>query len=128
MLDVIEHLAEPAEVLSTLRRGMKPTGRLLVTTGDAGSVLARIAGRHWRLMTPPQHLWFFSTSTLLELLARTGFRVRAVDRPSKIVPLSLIAYQALRMIGARPPSWLRGVPGGIPLNLFDAMRVVAEPA
>jgi hypothetical protein len=106
---------------------MRPGARLLLTTGDIGSLSARAAGRRWRLMTPPQHLWFFSRTTLGTLLERAGFRVCAVDRPSKLVPLSLMAYQALRMLGARSPESLRAVPGHVRLNLFDTMRVVAEP-
>jgi hypothetical protein len=79
-------------------------------------------------MTPPQHLWFFSAPTLGALLTRTGFRVRAIDHPFKIVPLSLMSFQALRLVGARPPRWVGALPGSLPLNFFDAMRVVAEPA
>jgi SAM-dependent methyltransferase len=126
MLDVVEHLSDPGALLAELRRAMHRGGRLLLTTGDFGAPLARLLGRHWRLMTPPQHLWFFSPATLGALLSRTGFRVASVEHPAKIVPLSLIAFQASRLLGAAAPGWARRVPGGIPVNLFDAMRVVAE--
>lgn len=127
MLDVIEHLPDPAALLRELRGALRDGGRLLITTGDFASPVARLTGRRWRLMTPPQHLWFFSPETLRALLAREGFRVRSVEHPAKRVPLSLMAYQALRWLGADAPSWLRRLPGGVPVNLFDAMRVVAEP-
>lgn len=126
MLDVIEHLADPAEVLANLRRSMKTGARLMLTTGDFGALSARLAGRRWRLMTPPQHLWFFSVPTLGALLARTGFRVRVAEHPAKLVPLSLVAYQALRLVGSSAPPWVKQLPGGLPVNFFDAMRVVAE--
>jgi SAM-dependent methyltransferase len=126
MLDVIEHLSDPAALLADLRRSMRSGGRLLLTTGDFSAPLARLFGRRWRLMTPPQHLWFFSPVTLGSLLSRTGFRIASVEHPAKIVPLSLIAFQAARLLGASVPVWARRVPGGIPINLFDAMRVVAE--
>src|SRR6185436_6834394 len=109
-----------------LRRAMRSGGRLLLTTGDFSAPLARLLGRRWRLMTPPQHLWFFSPATLGALLSRTGFRVASVEHPAKIVPLSLIAFQAARLLGGSAPQWARRVPGGIPVNLFDAMRIVAE--
>jgi SAM-dependent methyltransferase len=126
LLDVIEHLPAPDEMLSTLRQVMRPGGLLMLTTGDFGALAARLLGRRWRLMTPPQHLWFFSPRTLAALLQRTGFRVCAVAHPAKTVPLSLIAYQALRSLKISAPDWIKALPGGIPINLFDAMRVVAE--
>jgi SAM-dependent methyltransferase len=126
MLDVLEHLAEPAEALTRLRSAMRSGGRLLLTTGDFGSLPARLAGKRWRLMTPPQHLWFFSSETIEALLVRAGFRLIALEHPWKIVPLSMIAFQGMRVLGLSAPNWIRRLPGGLPVNLFDAMRVVAE--
>lgn len=126
MLDVVEHLADPAAVLGGVRSALRGGGKLLLTTGDFGSLPARLAGKRWRLMTPPQHLWFFSRPTIERLLQRTGFRLLELSHPWKLVPLSLVAFQALRVAGLRGPSWIRQLPGSLPLNLFDAMRVVAE--
>ena len=53
-----------------------------------------------------------------------SFEVKHLDHPWKLVPLSLIQFQLLRMAGRRPgrvPAW-GGL--GLPVNLFDAMRVV----
>ncbi|MEY2934768.1 MAG: hypothetical protein RL033_5517 [Pseudomonadota bacterium] len=126
LLDVIEHLADPAAVLGNVRGALRSGSKLLLTTGDFGALPARLAGKRWRLMTPPQHLWFFSSSTIEQLLQRTGFRVVELSHPWKLVPLSLIAFQGLRVAGLNAPDWVRQLPGSLPLNLFDAMRVVAE--
>lgn len=126
LLDVIEHLRDPGEVLARLHAAMRPGAQLLVTTGDHGSLLARAMGRRWRLMTPPQHLWFFAPRTLRALLARQGFRVHTVEHPWKLVPLALIAYQAARYVGGQALARRFAPPGRLPLNLFDAMRVIAE--
>jgi SAM-dependent methyltransferase len=126
MLDVLEHMQDPGETLARLHAAMRPGAQLLVTTGDYGSLLARAMGKHWRLMTPPQHLWFFSPQTVSALLARHGFRVHTVEHPWKLVPLALVAYQATRYVGGQELI-RRFVPRGrIPINLFDAMRVIAE--
>ena len=29
-----------------------------------GATCAKLAGRNWRLMTPPQHLWFFTRASM----------------------------------------------------------------
>ncbi len=125
MLDVIEHLPEPAQTLRAVAQLIRPGGRLVLTTGDFGSLGARALGRRWRLMTPPQHLWFFTVQALSRCLQRAGFKVQAVSHPSKRVPLSLIAFQLGRMLGSRR-GWRCKVRGSLPVNLFDAMRIVAR--
>jgi SAM-dependent methyltransferase len=125
MLDVIEHLARPDEVLAELRDALRPGAPLVITTGDFGSPLARVMGRRWRLMTPPQHVWFFSKRTIAGLLARHGFEIADVTHPWKWVPTALIAYQATRYLGGQKLVTRFPPPGRVPLNLFDAMRVVA---
>ena len=125
MLDVVEHLTEPDRVMELLRRAMKPGGRLLISSGDWESNGSRIAGSHWRLMTPPQHTFFFSPRTMSAMLARVGFDVIQCRKPWKTVPLGLIAYQLGRFVGMRKPPRLRGVHWGLPINLFDAFRMAA---
>jgi hypothetical protein len=46
------------------------------------------------------------------------------DYPAKRVPLSLIVFQLQRMLGVRGSSSPVASRIGIPLNLFDAIRVV----
>ena len=124
MLDVIEHLPDPHGMLRLLGRHLAPGGIIVVTTGDFGSLVARLAGRHWRLMTPPQHLWFFTGDSLSRMARSGGLDCEHLDHPWKIVPLSLVRFQLRRMLGLRQ----RTRPGadgiGLPINLFDAMRVV----
>lgn len=126
MLDVLEHLQDPGSMLDKLHATMRPGGQLLVTTGDYGSLLARVMGKRWRLMTPPQHLWFFSAKTVSALLERHGFRVHTVEHPWKLVPLALVAYQATRYLGGQELFKRFVPPGRMPINLYDAMRVFAE--
>jgi hypothetical protein len=107
-----------------LSRHLGPGGIIVITTGDFGSMVARLCGRYWRLMTPPQHLWFFSRESITCLAGSLGLIVERIDHPWKIVPLSLIMFQLRRMLQV---SWHMQLPAagvGLPLNLFDAMRVV----
>ena len=125
MLDVVEHLMEPDKMMELVRKAMKPGGKLMLTTGDWESALSRLMGRNWRLMTPPQHTFFFSPRTLSVMLARVGFDVIECGKPWKTVPLGLILYQLGRILGIRRPPRLSGNHFGIPINLYDAFRVVA---
>jgi SAM-dependent methyltransferase len=124
LLDVIEHLPDPRETLALCRRQLNPGGIIVITTGDFGSLAAKLAGTRWRLMTPPQHLWFFTRQSMHRLASGLGLAVEHLDHPWKIVPLSLIVFQLRRMLGLRTAA-MAGASGiGVPVNLFDAMRVV----
>jgi SAM-dependent methyltransferase len=122
LLDVIEHLPDPRGTLGFCTRTLRPGGVVVLTTGDFGSLFAKLAGRHWRLMTPPQHLWFFTPKSMAYLAKALGLELVSLDHPWKVVPLSLVAFQLRRMLGlggGRVSSTL-----GLPINLFDAMRIV----
>jgi SAM-dependent methyltransferase len=124
LLDVIEHLPSPRDTIALLVNHLNPGGIIVITTGDFGSLSSRVAGAHWRLMTPPQHLWFFSQASMRGLAISLGLEVEHLDHPWKIVPLSLIRFQLVRMAGLRPKRIPASGRLGLPVNLFDAMRVV----
>jgi hypothetical protein len=56
--------------------------------------------------------------------ARLGLTAVRVDHPWKLVPLSLILFQLKRMLRMRSASASGLGRIGMPVNLFDAMRVV----
>jgi SAM-dependent methyltransferase len=126
LFDVIEHLPDPAETLALAHRQLRPGGILVVTTGDFGSLLAKALGPKWRLMTPPQHLWYFTRASIGRLADRLGFTLLRFEHPGKVVPLSLIAFQLRRMLGLRQATAASASNLGVPVNLFDAMRVVLQ--
>jgi SAM-dependent methyltransferase len=124
LLDVIEHLPDPRTTLELCMRHLNPGGIIVITTGDFGSLPARLLGAHWRLMTPPQHLWFFTKQSLKRMGEGLGLRLEAADHPFKIVPLALIAFQLRRMLGLKAAAKPLASRLGLPVNLFDAIRVV----
>jgi SAM-dependent methyltransferase len=126
LLDVIEHVPDPHETLSLCVRHLQPGGILLLTTGDFGSLSARLTKANWRLMTPPQHLWFFTQASMQRLARRLALDFVSFDHPWKTVPLSLILFQLRRIFGLTTAGKSGAAASrlGVPVNLFDAMRVV----
>jgi 2-polyprenyl-3-methyl-5-hydroxy-6-metoxy-1,4-benzoquinol methylase len=126
MWDTIEHLEDPMKILSLINHYLAPNGIVAVTTGDWGSVLARVTGKRWRLMTPPQHLFFFTEKGLQAALEKTGFRVKSSRHLGKKVPLGLALFQVLRglRLHGLVPRVLSRV--GIRVNLFDSLLVVGK--
>jgi hypothetical protein len=125
MLDVIEHLSNPTETLDLIWDALAMHGSVMISTGDWDSILARWQGKQWRLMTPPQHLFFYSVKTLTRLLENHGFEVVYLVKPWKTVSVGLMAYQFGNRLGLRLP-FLESINIGLPVNLFDALRLVAR--
>jgi SAM-dependent methyltransferase len=124
MLDVIEHLANPRDTLELCCRHLNPDGIVVLTTGDFSSLPARLARQHWRLMTPPQHLWYFTPKSMERLSKAAGLELETCDHPWKLVPLSLLTFQLRRMVGAGSKKPQRASHIGVPINMFDTMRCV----
>lgn len=125
-LDVIEHLEDPLKSLQILHSKLRADAILIITTGDINSILAVIMRKKWRLMTPPQHLFFFTKKTLESLLNKSGFDIIKMSRKWKLVPISLILFQLRRYVNFRLKLNYKHLNRGIPINLFDTMYVVAK--
>jgi SAM-dependent methyltransferase len=124
LFDVIEHLPQPHETLALCERYLNPGGIIVITTGDFASPLARLMGPKWRLMTPPQHLWFFTKESIRRMSASLDLSLERCNHPVKIVPVSLIFFQLQRMLRFRGSPIAIASRFGVPVNLFDAMRIV----
>lgn len=126
MFDVIEHLPNPVETISLLDKYLNDGGLLMVVTGDIDSLLAKVMKKRWRLMTPPQHTFFFSQATLESLLQKFNYKIILKERPWKFVPFGLISYQLGNWVGMRS-KWLEHLGNiGVKINLFDTLRIVAK--
>ena len=126
MLDVIEHLTDPIGTIDKISKCTKPGSLLIITTGDFGSLCSVLLKQYWRLMTPPQHLWFFNKLSITSILKRYGFKVESIKYPFKLVSINLIIYQLARYIGLQKFLKKINFPGAVPINLFDAMRIIAR--
>jgi len=69
----IEHIPNPRTTLAALYRLMKPGAVIIVATHDISGLWPRIVKQRWRHLNVPEHLYFFSNSTLKRLLEATGF-------------------------------------------------------
>ncbi len=133
MWDYLEHVVDPMANLRKTFEVLKPGGYLSLSTGNVESLVARIAGRYWHLMTPPEHLFFFSPDTVTRALREAGFEIVSVRRPGKRVPLDFMMWKvallflprasvAARRWGAR----LRLGKVAPRINFFDIMTVTAR--
>lgn len=131
MWDTIEHLGRPHDFLVKASEVVREGGLLAITTGDIGSLNARMRGRRWRMIHPPTHLHYFSRETLTRLLDETGFDVIHVESAGNDRSLRAIFYALVVLKGGQRRLFerLQGLSlfnRGISLDLGDIMYVVAQ--
>lgn len=79
MLDVLEHFAEPLDILGQIRPLLTPsTGRLFVQVPNWDNPLIRLDGAASPIVAPG-HWSYFTPASLPMLLARAGFRAVHIE-------------------------------------------------
>lgn len=71
---VIEHLIDPIETLVKIRQLLKPGGIAFIETPNIGSLGARIKGKNWSQIFPPEHITYFQPSSLKFALEKAEFQ------------------------------------------------------
>lgn len=78
LLQVVEHLLDPRELLAGCMRLLRPGGVLLVATPNPAGVMARAQREGYAYWIPPVHCVWYTPSALRRLLRHAGFaNVRA---------------------------------------------------
>lgn len=128
MWDVLEHVADPAQIAAAAREWLRPRGLLVLSTVNAGALGARMAGEHWRHLAPPHHLQYFTRRSLRHLLAAHGFELVEetasgifLDHGDDVRPMSGAAKVLNQAVG----HW-RLRPLVTHLNLLDELDIVAR--
>jgi hypothetical protein len=108
---------------------------LALSTGDAETLVARLSGSRWHLLTPRHHNFFFTAATLSRLLARSGFDVVTLDHRGSRYPLRYLVHKLRTLVPLRALDTLTGrlAQGrlgavALPVNLWDIVTVVARRA
>jgi 2-polyprenyl-3-methyl-5-hydroxy-6-metoxy-1,4-benzoquinol methylase len=130
LVDVIEHVFNPVELLQSCARALNPDGAVVVVTPDVASLPAKILGARWwhfRLA----HVGYFDRHSMARAAEAAGLtRVRQLRAKwffhvsyiaeclASYLPITWVNCLALRV---RPLRWLYN--RVIPLNLHDSFVV-----
>jgi 2-polyprenyl-3-methyl-5-hydroxy-6-metoxy-1,4-benzoquinol methylase len=80
MLNLIEHVADPVNVLRSARDRLKPGGALLIKTPNYDSLDARLFRKtYWGGLHCPRHWVIFTPESIRRVAASAGFEVRRLD-------------------------------------------------
>ena len=78
-LDFIEHVTDPYKAIKKMGRALKPGGFLVIETGNADSLAAKLLGKKWHYTYIFGHLVTLSPKALI-----------AISKDAKVEPVSLI--------------------------------------
>ena len=73
--DVLEHVSNPKEFLMRFSFFLKKSGLLFLAFPNASSYRAKILKNKWRMISPLNHVNFFSKKSSNQMLEECGFRI-----------------------------------------------------
>ncbi|MDX2254016.1 MAG: class I SAM-dependent methyltransferase [Pseudanabaenaceae cyanobacterium bins.39] len=87
---VIEHLIDPMAVLNKIQKLLKPDGILFIETPNLDSLGAKIRGKNWSNIIPPEHINYYNPKSIANSLKVAGFAKFKVftNTPYKIESIS----------------------------------------
>lgn len=132
MFQVLDHLAEPAEVLEECFALLRPGGLILAINHNVRALSARLLKERSPIIDV-EHTYLYSSETITRLFAAPGFEVEAVgsvtNRITLLYLLHLLPFHLpVKQILLR---WVRGAPVGrlpISLPLGNLYVIARKPA
>jgi SAM-dependent methyltransferase len=126
-LDVIEHVASPADFMATVRRLLKPGGRVVIVTPNLGSITAKLLGQKWWHIRPP-HVYYFSTASFRRLAEQHDLQVESVRNFSWKLPLGYLLDSIQRLLFKKTLVDTSGLKWRVTVDTLDSKMFVLRKA
>jgi SAM-dependent methyltransferase len=105
LIATIEHVPDPVEVLAATTRLLRPGGRVILVTDNAGSwSQSMFRGRYWGGYHFPRHLCLFTPATLRRLADVADLQV--VRLGTMLSPVNWVYSVRNALVDLRAPGWL----------------------
>jgi SAM-dependent methyltransferase len=127
LVDVIEHVCAPIQLLEESRKALNPDGMIVVVTPDIKSIAARLLGNRWWHFRIA-HVGYFSADTFGLAARRAALEVERAERANWFFAVGYLAARLeqyfpvhrLNALARSSPLLQRLYRRVVPLNLFDS--------
>ncbi len=109
--DVLDHMRDPMAALKKCYSLLKPGGIIIVKVHDSSCLFAKLSGKNFYAIIPPEHLSYFSRSSLRMALEKNSFHNLDVHHFGHVIFFSTI-FQRLS----------QGIQGSKMFKLFEALE------
>lgn len=105
LIQTVEHIADPPQLLRRVLSILKPGGRLVIVTDNTDSLDFRLfKKRHWGGYHFPRHWNLFNPATMRKLAAKTGFEVEKLT--TQVSPVNWVYSVRNALADRNAPDWL----------------------
>lgn len=104
-LQTVEHVADPFRMLASIRRLLKPGGRLVIVTDNTDTLDFRLfKSRYWGGYHFPRHWTLFDKTSLERVAARAGYETEAIQ--TIVSPVNWVYSIHNLLVDRRAPQWV----------------------
>ena len=130
LVQTIEHVGHPPEILSAIRRLLKPGGTLVVVTDNTDSLDFKLfKGRHWGGYHFPRHWNLFNPKTMTALAHKVGLEVESLT--TVVSPVNWVYSIRNTLVDMGAPAWLTNrfsLESPVSLSAFTAFDTLNQLA
>jgi len=128
MIQTIEHLEKPDEVLRRIHKLLKPGGKLVIVTDNTDSLDFRFFKRkYWGGYHFPRHWNLFNQNSLTKLAEKTNFEV--VNLVTQYSPVNWVYTIHNWLVDRKAPYWLTNrftLKSTVSLSVFTLLDIVLQ--
>ncbi|MEZ5345811.1 MAG: class I SAM-dependent methyltransferase [Pyrinomonadaceae bacterium] len=128
MVQTIEHVAEPGEVLRSVREILKPGGKIIVVTDNTESFDFKLFKKsHWGGYHFPRHWNLFNSNSLRLLSEKFGFEVEKIT--TQVSPVNWVYSFHNRFVDHKRAKWLTDrftLRSTVSLSAFTMLDIVLQ--
>lgn len=128
MIQTIEHLINPGEILTSIHRLLKPGGKLLIVTDNTDSIdFNFFKRRYWGGYHFPRHLNLFNRTSVEKLAEKTGYEVAFLG--TQYSPVNWVYTIHNWLVDIKAPAWLKNrftLKSTVSLTVFTLLDIILQ--
>jgi 2-polyprenyl-3-methyl-5-hydroxy-6-metoxy-1,4-benzoquinol methylase len=128
LIQTIEHVEKPHEVLPSICRILKPNGKLIIVTDNTDSFdFGLFKASHWGGYHFPRHWNLFNRNALTKLAKKSGFKIDKIE--TVVSPVNWVYSIHNYLVDRKSPTWLIKqftLKSTISLGIFTILDIILQ--